>query len=133
MRFKEFILKESVEEKPSIITYVGKHGVDKKLKNFESELKKLTVFESDDKKIIYGTDKNRIKFDIEHDDKEDQLEFERKVYNRNIREYNDGIKHYYDNVFAKKYINEEDDYRKYLNRLIKAIASGYLIFKELSK
>lgn len=133
MRFKEFILKESVEEKPSIITYVGKHGVDKKLKSFEDELKKLTVFTSDDKKIIYGTDKNRIKFDIEQDDKEDQLGFERKVYNRNLREYNNGIKYYYDDVFEKKFINEVDDYRKYLNRLIKAIASGYLIFKELTK
>jgi len=132
MSFKHFYLKET-EEFPDIIKYVGKFGIDKKLKSFEGELKKLTVFESDDKKIIYGTDKNRIKFDIDQDNKKDQLEFERKVYNKSIKEYNNGIKYYYDEVFEKKFINEVDEYRKYLNRLIKAIASGYLIFKELTK
>lgn len=43
------------------------------------------------------------------------------------------LKHYYDNVFEKKFINEVDDFRKTLNSKMKAIVGMYILLRELNK
>lgn len=135
MKFKEFYLNENNEfPKPNIDKYVGKFGEDKKLMSFDKIFSKITIFEVTDKKIVYGTDANKIKVDIESgEDKQEQLEWETKIYNKEIKNYNEMLKHYYDDIFEKKFINEVDEFRKTLNSKMKAIVGMYILLRELNK
>ena len=135
MNFKQFYLIESKDfQKPTIDNYVGKFGDDKKLMTFDKIFSKIIIFEVTDKKIVYGTEANKIKVDIESgEDKQEQLEWETKLYNKEIKNYNEMLKHYYDNIFEKKFINEVDDFRKTLNSKMKAIVGMYILLRELNK
>jgi len=135
VNFKSFYLTES-EDFPerTIDNYVGKFGDDKKLMTFDKIFSKITIFEVTDKKIVYGTEANKIKVDIESgEDKQEQLEWETKLYNKEIKNYNEMLKHYYDNIFEKKFINEVDDFRKTLNSKMKSIVGMYILLRELNK
>jgi hypothetical protein len=135
MNFKEFYLLERQQiSKPNIIDYVGKFGIDKKIVSFEKELSKVTIFEVTDKKIVYGTDKKRIVDYIEQgEDKKEQIEGEIIFYNRQIKEYNSQLQYYYDKIYEMDFINKVDEFRKYLNNIMKSLVSTYILLKELTK
>lgn len=126
---------EQLLENEDINNYVGKNGLDKKLTTFQKEMDKITIFENDGKKIVFGTDKNRIKENVEQniDDLEEQIDFETKMYKKNLKDYNEGLVEYYDKIFEYKFLNEVDSFRKYLNGLMKAIVRNVLVIDILKK
>lgn len=128
-------INETIEfPKPNIIDYVGKFGIDKKIQSFEKMLSKTNIFEVTDKKIVYGTDANKIKVDVESgEDKQEQIEWETKLYNKQLKEYNELLKHYYDKVYEMDFINNVDLMRKSLNNKMKAIVGSYILLRELAK
>lgn len=137
--FVEYInkcLNESAKEfpKPDIINYVGKNGEDKKILSFDKVLSKITIFEVTDKKIVYGTDARRIVANIEQGaDKQEQIDWETKIYNKEIKTYNEHIKDYYDRVYEYKFLGDVNDARKALNDKMKFIVGTYILLKELNK
>lgn len=134
MRFKQFLLlNEAKKYDIGLSDYVGKNGVDKKLTTLDKEISKITIFENNEKKIVFGTEAKKISFGKEKDieDKKEQLKDEEEIYKKEIQRYNESLVYYYDSVYEYKFLNEVEDFRKNLNSKMKYFASTTLILEIL--
>jgi hypothetical protein len=107
---------------------------DPKINGLEKSIAKIKVFESSVSAIITGTEANKSRLTLgSMEDVEEELQFHEKLIKKTSSDLQKMLEYYYDSVFEKKFINEVDDFRKSINKTIKALATYTVTVKCLTE